>query len=142
MPDALATLITTWRNTYNAVWVDLTNFGNGLGDAAVQCDFENWSGLALSFRNLEADVLSLKSRFKNGTPNLYTNLHYCMFWINDNWPAAGEEYELTWKKIAEAWIANDFEGRAVTIAVIDRMRQILWNEPFKATWAARPETGI
>lgn len=49
-----------------------------------------------------------------------------------------EEYELTWQKICEAWAANDFEGRAVTIAFIDRMRQILWDEPFSALWAARP----
>ncbi|GAI76277.1 unnamed protein product, partial [marine sediment metagenome] len=26
-----------------------------------------------------------------------------------------------------------------TIGVIDRMRQILWDEPFDLTWAARPE---
>ena len=47
--------------------------------------------------------------------------------------------ELSWESIVEAWIADDFEGRAVTIATIDRMRQILWNEPFSVIWAARPE---
>lgn len=46
---------------------------------------------------------------------------------------------VTWKSICEAWIKNDFEGRAVTIAVIDRMRQILWDEPFFAVWASKPE---
>ena len=49
------------------------------------------------------------------------------------------EYELTWIKICEAWAANDFEGRKVTIAFIDRMRQLIWNEPFHVAWAARPE---
>lgn len=49
---------------------------------------------------------------------------------------------LTWKAICEAWIKNDFEGRAPTIAIIDRMRQILWDEPFSITWAARPESKI
>ena len=47
--------------------------------------------------------------------------------------------ELTWQAIAEAWIKNDFEGRGVTIAVIDRMRQIIWDEPFFVQWASRPE---
>jgi len=47
--------------------------------------------------------------------------------------------EVTWKSIVEAWVKNDFEGRVWTIGVIDRMRQILWNEPFNITWAARPE---
>ncbi|GAI84898.1 unnamed protein product, partial [marine sediment metagenome] len=45
----------------------------------------------------------------------------------------------TWKKICEAWVKDDFEGRAWTIAIIDRMRQILWDEPFSIVWAARPE---
>lgn len=46
---------------------------------------------------------------------------------------------VNYKSICEAWGRNDFEGRAVTIAFIDRMRQLLWNEPFSAMWAARPE---
>lgn len=50
--------------------------------------------------------------------------------------------EVTWKAIVEAWIKNDFEGRAPTIAVIDRMRQIIWDEPFSVLWAARPESDI
>ena len=50
--------------------------------------------------------------------------------------------EVTWKAIVEAWIKNDFEGRMPTIAVIDRMRQILWNEPYSVLWAARPEERI
>jgi len=48
-------------------------------------------------------------------------------------------YELTWQKICEAWIKDDFAGRAMTISCIDRMRQILWDEPFYVVWAARPE---
>lgn len=48
--------------------------------------------------------------------------------------------QITWRSICEAWAANDFEGRMVTIAFIDRMRQLLWNEPYSAQWAARPET--
>lgn len=47
--------------------------------------------------------------------------------------------DVTWKMIAEAWSANDFEGRFWTIALIDRMRQILWNEPFDIKWASKPE---
>jgi len=47
--------------------------------------------------------------------------------------------ELTWQAICEAWGANNFEGRGPTIAFIDRMRQLLWDEPFYVAWAARPE---
>lgn len=50
--------------------------------------------------------------------------------------------EVTYQSIVEAWIADDFEGRAITIAMIDRMRQIIWNEPYFVQWAARPEDEI
>ncbi|GAI81142.1 unnamed protein product, partial [marine sediment metagenome] len=50
-----------------------------------------------------------------------------------------DSYSVTWKSICEAWLKDDFEGRAPTIAIIDRMRQILWDEPFNIIWAARPE---
>jgi len=49
------------------------------------------------------------------------------------------EIEITWKSICEAWVKNDFEGRFWTIGIIDRMRQIMWDEPFDLTWAAKPE---
>ncbi|GAH51935.1 unnamed protein product, partial [marine sediment metagenome] len=53
-----------------------------------------------------------------------------------------KEAAVTWKAICEAWIKDDFAGRMPTIAVIDRMRQILWDEPFFVQWAARPEKQI
>jgi len=64
------------------------------------------------------------------TPD-YTNLYDILGMVG------GED--LTWQAIIAAWTANDFEGRAWTIATIDRMRQILWDEPFNVQWAARPE---
>ncbi|GAH82108.1 unnamed protein product, partial [marine sediment metagenome] len=45
--------------------------------------------------------------------------------------------EITWKTICGAWVKDDFEGRFWTISIIDRMRQIMWNEPFDITCAAR-----
>lgn len=47
--------------------------------------------------------------------------------------------DVTYQSIVEAWAANDFEGRAVTIAFIDRMRQLIWSEPYFVAWAAKPE---
>ena len=52
---------------------------------------------------------------------------------------AGEPYELTAEKICLAWAADNFQARALTIAFIDRMRQLIWDEPFFVAWAARPE---
>jgi len=47
--------------------------------------------------------------------------------------------ELTWKTICEAWVKDDFEGRRWTIACIDHMRKLMWDEPFTIQWAAKPE---
>lgn len=60
--------------------------------------------------------------------------------LTEAWQYTIEDFpEVTYKSIVEAWIKDDFEGRDITIAVIDRMRQILWDEPFSVVWAARPE---
>lgn len=42
--------------------------------------------------------------------------------------------------ICEAWAKAQFQERALTIAYIDRMRQLIWDEPFYVAWAARPES--
>ena len=60
-------------------------------------------------------------------------------WYDVHWGLYYQESALTWQSICEAWISNDFEGRAWTIGIIDRMRQMIWNEPFDLTWAAKPE---
>lgn len=48
-------------------------------------------------------------------------------------------YILTPERICEVWAKDDFAGRGITIAFIDRMRQMLWDEPFYIAWAARPK---
>ena len=55
-----------------------------------------------------------------------------LYWIN-------QHADVTYQSICEAWGRNDFEGRAPTIAFIDRMRQLLWDEPYSAVFAAKPE---
>jgi len=64
---------------------------------------------------------------------------FCM--TNDRLDAveAGAAYELTWEKILVAWKADDFAGRFWTIAFIDRMRELIWDEPFSISWASKPE---
>jgi len=71
-------------------------------------------------------------------PFLPTILRLCWEYDYETMPPA----DVTWRAICEAWIKDDFAGRMPTIAVIDRMRQILWDEPFRVLWAARPEYEI
>lgn len=57
------------------------------------------------------------------------------------WRTMLDPFPLSYVDICNAWAKNSFRGRAETIAYIDRMRQLIWNEPFNVIWAARPEGG-
>lgn len=94
--------------------------------------------VACANRAVLAELLEAMQWFVYGYSSSLNHAYwyYIHKWLYDR------EAEVTWQTICEAWVANDFEGRAMTIAVIDRMRQILWNEPYNVTWAARPENGI
>lgn len=87
--------------------------------------------------NLTAGIHALTDKYSGVWPYYRLCKILTLCWEYDT--AEMPEYELTANKIAEAWMANDFEGRAITIAMIDRMRQIIWDEPFNVQWAARPE---
>lgn len=50
-----------------------------------------------------------------------------------------QEAAITWETICEAWVKNDFEGKEWTIACIDRMRTLMWDEPFYVQWSADPD---
>lgn len=59
----------------------------------------------------------------------YTHQHYritnALYWINNNWPEDGEEYELTMSKILDAmWDATDLQP-LLFIVLIDAMRASL-----------------
>ena len=69
----------------------------------------------------------------------YTTSYNYVYWRNVHLGLYENVPEITWKTIVEAWAKDDFEGRFWTIATIDRMRQIMWDEPFNVMWAARPE---
>jgi len=83
----------------------------------------------------------LRDKFATAPGTYRIRLINTLQWINDNWPEVNGEppYELTAKKICEAWAVNGFQDRAVTIAFIDRMRQLIWDEPFYVAWAAKPK---
>ncbi|GAI82314.1 unnamed protein product, partial [marine sediment metagenome] len=72
----------------------------------------------------------------------YTSSFNYSYWGQIHQGLYAKEAAITWKAICEAWIKDDFAGRMPTIACIDRMRQILWDEPFFVQWAARPERQI
>lgn len=62
----------------------------------------------------------------------------CLYWGAQEGGTA-DEYELTSEKICLAWAKDEFHNRTLTIAFIDRMRQLIWDEPYFVAWAAKPE---
>ena len=140
MPEPLTSYIATWRGNYGYIYSDLYSLRNYLDDCAVQATAQNWSGLSNSLALCADAVYDVARHFRYGSPDLYRKMNIAMQWIDDNWPTEVEEYELDWKKICEAWVANDFEGKEWTIAVIDRMRTLMWDEPYYVRWAARPDS--
>ena len=66
--------------------------------------------------------------------NPFIDPAYSLLWYLENCVGG-----VTWQSIIEAWGADDFEGRKWTIAFIDHMRKLLWDEPFDITFAARPQ---
>ena len=86
-------------------------------------------------------VKKLRDKYSTAVGSYRLRLINTLWWINDNWPEENGEppYELTAKKICEAWAVNGFQDRALTIAFIDRMRQLIWDEPFYVAWAAKPK---
>lgn len=88
-----------------------------------------------SLRSVLYELIEANQWFVYG----FTTSFDYVYWGNLHQGLFDKEVDITWKTICEAWIKDDFAGRAPTIACIDRMRQILWNEPYKVTWAARPE---
>lgn len=119
----------TWLNEADTEWLLARDEWQAGNDH--QCLYHL---LGVTWRNVDA----LQEFMYPYSPYWY----YGIFWYFLNYYTieSAPEYDLTWKAICEAWIKNDFEGRAPTIAIIDRMRQILWDEPFYIQWAARPET--
>lgn len=98
-------------------------------------EHEGMGHIVIANRNVLEDLIQAMQYFVYGYDN--SVLYYK--WSMLHYGLIDEQYELTWQDIVEVWIANDFEGRMVTIAVIDRMRQILWDEPYMVRWAARVE---
>lgn len=114
----------------------LINSSGSLWNAGSAIGSQNWSS-AESYLKSAANFIDDAGHYFGDTygdsVKYWTIL--MLTWMDDNWPKNG----ITWQDIVEAWVKDDFEGRFWTIGVIDRMRQILWDEPFDLTWAARPE---
>lgn len=102
-----------------------------------------WAGIYLKIGDTDTAgdyMLLAASRIKSASNYLYGGItdywdyeKEALEWIDEN--IGGE---ITWKDICEAWAKDDFEGKEWTIAIIDHMRKLMWDEPFKIVWASKP----
>lgn len=123
--------------TYRAM-VD-TAFGYA-SDARTYANAGNWkSGIKANSYAIGATLSAFDIIFQLYNFTLeWSMFGECLYWASQEGGAV-DEYELTATKICEAWAKDGFEDRALTIAFIDRMRQLIWDEPFFVAWAARPK---
>lgn len=143
MPADLYNLILEQRAQLLTISSHINNFYNDMYGLSVQLSAEGCPGSANAVQLACVHLLEWRDQIADGTDNFRYALTKTLLWINDNWVTDGGDgeppYELTAEKICEAWAADNFQARALTIAFIDRMRQLIWDEPFFVAWAARPE---
>lgn len=139
MPYPLSLYIDNTLAVLGHIFSDLYNCGTKLGSIGTAIEAENWADAHVQCDMAKDYLRNAAFHFSTGTYGLKTHLEDTLDWINDNWPEDAEPFELTWQKICAAWTVNDFEGRHWTIACIDRMRELMWNEFFSIQWAQKPE---
>ena len=134
MADDIDTILATIESHYDSAW-QLSLDAEDRFDFWVHDDYWFGNNVPECFVSIEVAVkdLALSIRWLLSRKT-YTDYHYR---ILHSFGLVGGD-ELTWQAICEAWAANSFEGRAGTIAFIDHMRKLLWNEPFNAVWASGP----
>lgn len=118
---------------------EISSMASKLWSAGYYLETENFASAGSNLKAAANFAYDYCDYIWDGYYGAAANARDALYWIDDNWPDGVAEYELTYQKICEAWGKDDFEGRSVTIAFIDRMRQLIWNEPFSAIWAAKPE---
>ncbi len=128
--------LNSWANECRLILVDLEDDLDMRSNSDYNLTANGGVGwVTWANRAVLADLVEAMQYFVYGLTSSFSYVK----WLDVHQGLYEQESEITWQAIAEAWIKDDFEGRAVTIATIDRMRQILWNEPFYVQWAARPE---
>ena len=118
----------------------LSAMSSKLDSAGYYIGAENWASAKaqLQAAAIQCGYASDDVYLVGGSIHYWT--WYCFLSIDDYEFPVPEEYELTAEKICLAWAKDEFKDRALTIAFIDRMRQLIWDEPFYVAWASRPES--
>ena len=133
-PDAYTALRADWQS--GAGWY--TQFFGDFSDALLAWMSGDALGAIAALLGCVQDNMAMINVFNEfeGVDEYQSDILESIYWAAQG----AEEYELTSVKICEAWMQDDFKDRALTIAFIDRMRQLIWDEPFSAIWAGLPET--
>ncbi|MBA7657186.1 hypothetical protein ES703_65117 [subsurface metagenome] len=129
----LADHIATYRSMID------TAFGYA-SDARDYADSGNWKlGIKYNSYAIGATLSAFDILFQLYSFDIeWSMFGECLYWAAQEGGAA-DPYILTATKICEAWAKDGFKDRALTIAFIDRQRQLIWDEPFFVAWAAKPE---
>jgi len=129
--DAYDNWLANW-NTLAAIYTQVDNY---LTDDANVGYVTSWAGANQRLSILHNAIASLNTALLKMGPwqtydgYLKTLLNRAAYILDYEPWENGEEYELTWGKIVEAWTQADITGRLWTILAIDFMRKEIWDEP-------------
>lgn len=135
MPDILLTYITNMDAKFDSCEDWLGNMATDFSMLGHYIGLNDWATAKLYCNDLATQC----GWFRD---DLATSIFSVRFWLKLalNYIDSNASFDgVTWQTIVEAWAKDDFEGRTVTIAFIDRMRQLIWDEPFSVLWAAEIE---
>ena len=137
MPAALKNFIDLGYADGGAALTALLDARNHLYYAGDAIEAENWADAKTQLYNA-ADDFGYVGRYLLQDDVFYESLRRdwrdALYWINDNWPADAEEYELTMSKIMAAmWDAQPYQC-LLFIPMIDAMRGAIQQKTVTTEW--------
>ena len=140
MPAALKNFIDWGYADGGAALTALLDARNHLYTAGDYIEAEDWVNAKTQLYNA-ADDFGYVGRYLLQDDVFYESLRRdwrdALYWINDNWPADGVEYELTMSKIMNAmWDAEPYQC-LLFVPMIDAMRGSIWNKTVTEEWMAK-----
>lgn len=142
MPQELSDLIALVKTEYNAAYGTGSSVGYRLRTTAEQLEWENFDEAA----NQIYMAGTFMYAFTEDILTRYTHQNYrltrVLEWIEDNWPTAGDPYELTMSSIIIAMYGANRQEYTDFVGIEDAYRQALWNQPFNKAYFAELARGF
>lgn len=136
MPEPLTSHNIELWGAYNSLSASMNSWRNEFYNLGEQIAANNWSAAQTSCIALGDDYSTLVRADLCDSGGVKGKTHQSLDWIDDNWSADGDPYELTMSKILEAlWLAEPYQC-LLFIPMIDAMRGAIQEKTVTSNWMA------